>query len=242
MTTLGKPFTIKIISGVAGSPGVAGSAGSPAIPGHYQTTEKYVTSYVWVPAGPGRLSLIGYNSPTLTTVTTTVWIPAIPAVPATSGTPATPGQLLRIFNKGWNSHSRSRYSLDNNEGIIFSCATGIEGAVIGIDKKNSSHNSAGYEHGIVVDSAGVKVYENGAVTTTLTSQQSAVTEIRIYRQEDNTIVYCLVTGTETLVYKSLVPLTISPIAALYGYAWLYASGDIITESELLSGQVQFGAA
>lgn len=109
---------------------------------------------------------------------------------------------------------------------------------IGIAK----YRKRSFVHALVLDNVGVKVFENNAVVKTLINEQVSTSEIRIYRQADNTIVYTILTDGKTVVYKSNIDIPYNSAAKLYLYAWLYSSGDAVLSADTFNGEVKFGAA
>ena len=167
---------------------------------------------------------------------------ALPIFPSVTAIPATSNEIKYIRRQGWNSHSRTVNPIAVGEGLNFSCATGISGLIVGLASAGFTLNTSSYHHGFSVDSGGVKILENGIVTDILFPQQLNSTEIRLYRQDDNTIVYYAEDGDQTYIYKSNVTGFDDRSFPLFGFAWIYSSGDVVTDYELITGQVQFGAA
>lgn len=169
-----------------------------------------------------------------------VWVPPTEAVPAVTGTPG-PSSVTLLKNKGWNSRARSINPLPRGSYYNFACATGIEGACLGIDIKSRSPNSIklnNLSHAIVCDIHGVRVMESGEIIVELKSQQVSASNIRIYLSKTGLITYVVTTGTEAIVYTSTKPLTIlNP----YIYGFLYSAGDIITSSSYKTGTVEYGS-
>lgn len=200
--------------------------GQPGSPGY---GDEGLGAWVW---------LVDYVIPA-----STVCYPAVPEVPSIPAIPATPDEIFYDLNQGWNSHSRSIEPLYVEEFIDLNCQTGITGALIGIDTKGKDfYHPSSAKHGIIVDVSGVKVFENGVIVQTIKNQQISTSDIRIYRQADNSVVYCIITDSETLIVESGAAITQWPITPLFVYARLWSGGDQVTESEMLTGEVQFGAA
>jgi len=99
---------------------------------------------------------------------------------------------------------------------------------------------ARFSHGIICDQNGVRVYENGAMVKTMFSVQTELTEIRIYRQPDNMIVYMAKTDADSVVHTSTVP-TASRLLPLYAYGYLYTAGDKVTSAIFRTGEIQYGS-
>ena len=172
---------------------------------------------------------------------TKIWHPPTPAVPGTSTTYATPNIINKLLNKGWNSWARSINPLVVGEVCVFNVADGVAGAILGIAAAGSEALVPGkFSHAIICDTAGVHIRENNVTVKTLKDLQTVVSVLRIHRQEDGSIVYVATTGTETLVYTSL--LACPKYLTFYVYGMLYASGDKVTSTQFADyGDVQYGA-
>jgi len=167
----------------------------------------------------------------------------MPAQDATTGesTPLTYTQILKLTNSGWNSWARSILPLRAGTFIKFTAASGVTSACITIANKGmEGAGVARFTHGIICDSSGVRVYENGAMVKTLYATQTALSELRIYRQSSNTIVYVAITGASSVVHTSTVS-TKSLLIPLYAYGYLYTAGDKITSAVFKTGEVQYGS-
>ena len=92
-----------------------------------------------------------------------------------------------------------------------------------------------FTHGLAIDATGVFVYESGVKVRTLKTGQCFDYEFRIYRQADNSIVYAMLYGTDTIVYISSVSAPVPDFIDLYSYGYLYASGDKVTSAAFVTG-------
>jgi len=171
-------------------------------------------------------------------VTTTM-----PAQEATTGTSEslTYTEILKLTNSGWNSWARSIEPLALGKFIKFTTASGVTSACVVIAGKGmEGEGVARFSHGIICDSSGVRIYENGAMVKTLYATQTVLTELRIYRQSANEIVYMAITGTSSVVHTSTVPAPLK-ILPLYAYGFLYTAGDRLTSASITTGDVQYGS-
>lgn len=171
-------------------------------------------------------------------VTTTM-----PAQEATTGTsePLTYTEILKLTNSGWNSWARSIEPLALGKFIKFTTASGVTSACVVVAGKGmEGEGVARFSHGIICDSSGVRVYENGAMVKTLYATQTVLTEIRIYRQTANEVVYVAITGTSSVAHTSTVPAPLK-ILPLYAYGFLYTAGDRLTSASITTGDVQYGS-
>ena len=185
-------------------------------------------------------ALTGDQTTTNVSYTVETVMPAQDATVGTS-TPLTYTQILKLTNSGWNSWARSINPLNAGTFIKFTAASGVTSACITIANKGmEGAGVARFTHGIICDSSGVRVYENGAMVKTLYATQTALSELRIYRQSSNTIVYMAITGTSSVVHTSTVPAK-SLLIPLYAYGYLYTAGDRISSAVFKTGEVQYGS-
>ena len=178
--------------------------------------------------------------PDSTTISVTTTMPAQDAYVG-EATSLTYTELLKLTNAGWNSWARSIYPLSLGSYIVYTVATGVTSACIGIGPKGMEGDGIGrFTHSIVADKDGVKIYESGTLKTTLYNSQVELTQLRIYRMADNSIVYVATTGTATQVYTSLVaaPAKATPI---YSYGFLFIASDKVTSATYKTGGVQYGS-
>jgi len=117
---------------------------------------------------------------------------------------------------------------------------GTGGAFIGIQSSNNEATPVGsFSHGIMIDPTGIKVTELNATKFVLAANHEGDAKIRIIVQPDLSVVYMMILGSEVALYKSTLP---ASNQALYGYAKIYTSGDVVTNSVIAEGEVQFGRA
>ena len=192
--------------------------------------------------------IVSYNSTSTDSLyvqpdadTLKIWNPPTPAVPGITTITTTPNTLNKLLNKGWNSWARSINPLVLGEACVFTVMSGVAAAILGIAPKGSETLVPGkFSHCIICDNAGVHIRENNIQVVTLKDLQIETSSLRIHRQEDGSIVYVATTGTETLVYTSL--LACPKYMTMYVYGLLYASGDKVTNAEFADyGDVQYGA-
>lgn len=173
------------------------------------------------------------------TVTTTV-----PAQGATSGQSTAPTyqQVVAAMNRGWNTWARSISPLAQGKYLLYTTMAGIDSACLAIGPAGmEGRGIAAFSHSLIVDSEGLKVHENGIVVHTMKTGQDPLSALRIYRHSDNTIHYVVTTGTDTIVYRSLLACPFPLIVSLYVYGHLYSSGDKITAASFNSGEVHYGS-
>jgi hypothetical protein len=150
-------------------------------------------------------------------------------------------ELLTLTNAGWNSWARSIDPLRLGTYIVYTIATGVTSACVGIGPKGLESDGVGkFTHSIIADKDGVKIYESGALKTTLYNSQVELTQLRIYRMMDNSIVYVATTGTATQVYTSLVAAP-SKATPIYAYGYLFIASDKVTTARYRTGEVQYGS-
>jgi len=175
-----------------------------------------------------------------TTATVTTTMPAQDAYVG-EATSLTYTELLTLTNAGWNSWARSINPLSLGTYIVYTIATGVTSACVGVGPKGMEGDGIGrFTHSIVADKDGVKIYESGTLKTTLYNSQVELTQLRIYRMADNSIVYVATTGTATQVYTSLVAAP-SKATPIYAYGYLFIASDKVTTARYRTGEVQYGS-
>jgi len=184
--------------------------------------------------------LVGDQTVPTSTYTVETTMPA--QEPTTSvNEPLTYQEILQLTNSGWNTWARSINPLNAGTFIKFTAASGVTSACVSISTKGmEGAGVARFSHGIICDQNGVRVYENGTMVKTMFSVQTELTEIRIYRQSDNVIVYMAKTDEVSVVHTSTVP-TVSRLLQLYAYGYLYTAGDKVTSAVFKTGKVQYGS-
>ena len=185
-------------------------------------------------------SLIDPTSVPTVTYTVETTMPA--QEPTTSvNEPLTYQEILQLTNSGWNTWARAIDPLASGTFIKFTAASGVTSACISIANKGmEGAGVARFMHSIICDQNGVRVYENGTMVKTMFSVQTELTEIRIYRQSDNVIVYMAKTDEISVVHTSTVP-TVSRLLQLYVYGYLYTAGDKVTSAVFKTGEIQYGS-
>jgi len=252
-TRLRKNITTTIIPG---NPGVPTTAGSPYKPAYSLTSEVYVTTWrdhitkevvaVWesssLEGASAWWSGVGppLGDPTVTTRTVTTYYPAVAAVPGSAGVPPTATQILQSLNHGWNSHARSVNPIPAGNFIQYAVAPGVMGAFLGLGQRGMEGRGPHlFRHGLLVDHSGVWVFESGVKVKRIRTAHLGTSRLRIVRQPDNSVVYLISTGSETIAHTSGEKASILP---LYGYGLLYMGNDTMRNAEITSGKVQYGRA
>ncbi len=169
----------------------------------------------------------GAPSAPLPTATIKTWLPAQDAIAAIPAIPPTPSQIDYLTQRGWNSWARTIDELTLGSFLSYT-VSGV--AFLGIGRQNKEGHSLGsFKHGLLVDDSGVWVMESGVKVKQLGAK---AINPRIYRQPDEVIVYL----NGNYAYKSLIPAA----GPLFGYGYLYTSGDTITSAAFTTGSVKFG--
>jgi len=181
------------------------------------------------------VGVIGSTPTSPTTVTVVTTTPAQDVSVTAPDTSQAALEIARLLNSGWNTTARSVTPF--NSYLRFTVGD-IAGACMMIGPKYMDGLTISqFTHGLAIDITGVHVYESGVFKASLRSVASFDSEFRIYRQADNSITYAVVTGTETVVYHSLVPAPVPAFIDLYAYGYLYSSGDQITDASFETGDV-----
>ena len=189
--------------------------------------------------GNGRYFVVpvGSTSGTFTTTTT------MPATDGSTGYIDIPySYIVEALNKGWNSWARSIDPLAEGKYLIFSIMAGVNASQLAIGPKGKEGQGINtFSHSLIIDSEGIKVYENAVQITTLKLAQVAESLLRIYRHSDNTIHYVVTTGTETIVHESALACPYPLVVPLYVYGHLYTSGDKVLSADFESGEIHYGS-
>lgn len=173
-------------------------------------------------------------------VPTSVYWPAKPSIPAIESAPPGKSQVIKLLNAGWNTWARTVDTLELGKFIQFSVAPNVGGVFLGLGVKGKDgHGPHTFTHGLLTDLSGVWVFESGVQVHRIRTSHEEVSKLRICRQADNSIVYLVTTGAETLAHVSEVPPTALP---LYGYGYLYLAGDTLLAAGMTTGEVQYGSA
>ena len=250
--SLHKDRTVSIIPGNPGVEPIHGAMGRSA---YFSTKKTTVIVYSgtagwdWFLYGYISLSMVsGYFAayiPTAIQATIiekniTTYHPAVQRTPGTTGVPPTAGQIITGLNVGWDTWSRSIDKIDTDKYLIYTVANGVSCVFVGIGPNGvGGQKISSYKHGIIVDTTGIHIFESGSIVLTIRNNHTSESYIRIVRQIDNSIVYVVTTGTETIVHVSGAA-THSKFMPLYAYAYIYTSGDVIISSEIKTGEVLFG--
>lgn len=187
--------------------------------------------------GPGGIPI---STSQYDTYIVSVFVPRQLAVPAVPAVPATPAQIDYLLNVGWNTHARTINPVEKENSVAFEVNSAAHGIFLGLGVKNKDGDTVStFNHGILVDGTGIWALERGAKVKRVKLSPDEGSTIKIFRQQDNKVVYFVTTGTETLLHVSSVPVQNT---ILYGYGYLYSSGDAIISPAFITGQVQFGRA
>jgi len=174
-----------------------------------------------------------------TSTIVTTYHPAQPAILGTPAVPPIPPQINFIENIGWNTWARSIEQLLPGKFIEYTVSVGARGAFVGIGGASELGNMIrSFQYGILIDLSGIWVFELGVKVKLLMATDLSTARIRIYLQADNTIIYFIIAGTESLVHEC--PIKAKPVQ-LYGCAYLYSASDTITSARLPTGEVKFGS-
>jgi hypothetical protein len=168
-----------------------------------------------------------------------IYVPPTPYIQGRAAIPPTAAQVTYQNNSGWNSWARSIFPLEIGKFYDFSCGSGISGCFIGIgglSLRGAETNV--FQHALTVDQSGIKAHERGIGVSTLKTNQMSITNIRVFLQDDKSIVYCATTGSEVKTYTSNDK-CIVPIPYIHGY--LYSTDDAILTSSFIPGKVHYGS-
>lgn len=155
-----------------------------------------------------------YSKPVTTCYPATAAIAPIPYIAPT------PAQIITNYNLGWNSHSRGIAPLDVGDSLIFTVANGVHGVFVGFGPSGvDGQNLALFGWGLMIDTTGVKVFENGVHVATLGAGYDSSTAFSIEREYDGRLIY----RADLDSYTSASPP--AGIAVLYPYTYLYSGGD-----------------
>lgn len=175
-----------------------------------------------------------------TTTTIKTWVPGTDGRPAIPYEPPTPPEFAAVVNSGWDSSARSIEPVEKGSFVSYRASAGAHGVFLGLGRRYfDSMPNESIAHGLLVDGAGVWVFERGAATVLLRSAAGVETTLRIIRQLDNEVIYMVVTGSESIFHRSSAQ---AGIGTLYGYGRLYSSDDIIKDAAITVGKLQFGRA
>lgn len=217
------------------APGEDASFGNQYSRGERTTFEEF-GGWGWMATGGAKSPKNTAARGTIATVTT--------RTPAGSSASARAPRIFskKMKNRGWNSWARSIEPLTAGNYLLFTVGSGGEGSLLAIAPMGwEGRNIARFSHALIADVRGIKVYEYGQIIATIKSSRQASSLVRIHRQADNSIVYVVTTGTETIVHTSNEPLPYHIGKNVYTYGMLYSSDDRVTSSAFESGVVQYGS-
>ena len=185
---------------------------------------------IYIPVG-----VVGTTPTTGTTITVVTTTPTQDPVVTSPIIEAPAMEIAKLMGSAWDTTARS---INPFHSYLRFTVGDISGACMMIGPEDMDGLSISqFTHGLAIDISGVHVYESGAFKASLRSVPSFGSEFRIYRQPDNSIVYAVITGTETVVYHSPTPCPVPEFIDLYAYGRLYSSGDQITDASFEDGEV-----
>jgi hypothetical protein len=203
--------------------------------GIFFTYESQVDPVAWLLATYPEILSISLEGCILYVTVETV----IPATDAVAAVPAVPASVVVSTVQNWSTWAKSVDPVPRGSFIRHTVASDATGAVLTLGPSRLlGRELAAFPHSLKVDQTGVYVVEYGVQINKLCDTYTASTDFRIYRQDDNTVVYMVITGAESILYSSLLPATIE---TLYGFGYLYTSGDAVSDSEIAVGSVQFSS-
>ena len=216
---------------IPGDPGSPGSPYVPAQPARTVVEEVTVCSYVVYNSSLEEIAMDVQNPTYSCTVENVlVYYPGTAAIPAIPYSPPTAAQIAYSLNEGWNSYARSIDALPTGSRAEFTVKPGTRGALVAIGAPGMEGVPIDlFEHGVMVDTTGIYVFENGVVGTQLAATNPSGTLMRILRLADGRIAYD-VGGN---VVFSATPTTV--FDTLHVYGMLYAAYDEVSTTELLTG-------
>jgi len=137
----------------------------------------------------------------------------------------------KFLNRGWNTSSRTVNPLVAGDYLEFNLAEGITGLYIAIAPINFDDKvHSRFTHGLMFSLDGVMVFESGSIIATLASAVDPDALYRIYRRADNSVAYAIISDGTAVLYESAADLPLAAPFDLYGYSFLYSSGDTITDA------------
>jgi len=264
-TSLLKSKNYTFIPGTSGTSSVPGVPVAQGTPPYYSTESVSVTtcrptlcSTAPTISSPSFSSIIGsggHNAPqpcsqamicTTSIQLVSTFHPATPGTPGTigvAGISGTSAELIEHLNAGWNSHSKSIDKLIRGEYLSYYVNEGVGGVLlsIGIDGKDNNKITE-FSHSILVERAGILIFENGVKIKTIRNSYTSDSLIRLYRQADNKVICVVVTGSETLIHvfdNDAHDLLNTPLNV---YAHLYIADDVVEHASYKIGKVHFGEA
>jgi len=259
----------QILTVIPGNPGTPATAGSPAVPARCVTEKNcspdsghWEYEYIgtkYVPDGCSMAENPPAGTPKCTAVKqyAKVWVsgtsvedcdyvttctPERPAVPPSPGVPPTPTQIDYSNNRGWNTWSRSIYKL--GLGQRFTCKIpdgGFESCALAVGLKSMlGHSLGSFKNSVIVDLGGVLAADNGSVNSQVHLGSPLGGEVRITRQENGRLVYSFCKGSVVKVVEGAD--NFSMLAELYVFTYLRVAPDMVEDSDITNGEVQYGAA
>ncbi len=185
-----------------------------------------------VPDGYAGAPTSGFGQMTCETEKTTVYYPATAAIAAVPYSTPTAAQITVSLSQGWNSHARTVGMLDVASYIEYTVKLGTYGALMGVGPTGMEGLTIDqFQHGIMVDTSGVYVFESGAVTAQLAASNSPGMIIRILRLADGRIAYSAGGGVHFSATES------DEHESLYVYGLLYSAYDEVSSAEFKVGSM-----
>lgn len=216
-------------------PGDPGNPGSPYVPPQpARTVVEDVTVCGWDTQFNTSLEGVILNAAapvySCTVESQIVYYPATAGTPSVPYSPPTAAQISVSLNEGWNSYARTIAALPPGSRVEYTVKPGTHGALVAIGAPGMEGVAIDlFGHGIMVDSTGIYVFENGVVGTQLSATNLSGTTIRILRLADGRIAYDVggnvsISATPTSVFDTL-----------HVYGMLYAAYDEVSTTALLTG-------
>lgn len=225
--------------GSPGSPYVAAQPARTVVEPRTTCTSGYTTSVYCQSTGLG-IGNIGqcysfqeFTGVVCTTTNVRVYYPATAEVAAVPARPPTAAQLSYYLNEGWNTSARTIGALKAAEYFQCTVKLGTRAAflAVGPEGRDGQLISA-FTHGVMVDSSGITVFENGVPGAVLAPGNTPGLTIRIARLSNGRILY----SVDSVFSISAQPLY-NPTDSLYVYGLLYAGWDEVSSAEFKAGNL-----
>lgn len=157
--------------------------------------------------------------------------PAVGAQAAVPYSPPTASQVVTSLNQGWNSYARSIASVAVDHCFEFSVKHGSYAAFVGLaPAADEGQSISSFTNGILVDSSGVHVIENGVAVYTLAASYISSDVFRIYRLADGNVAYEVAGGALAVSHS----FAYGTGDTLYAFALLYSGYDEIDSASIVS--------
>lgn len=229
-----------VASYIPGDPGFPGSPYVAAQPARTVVEPRttcspggYTTTIIGPDANGEYYILQTSTAPTCTTENVQVFYPATAEIAAVPARAPTSAQVSYYLNEGWNTSARTIGKLKAAEYFQYTVKLGTRAAflAVGPEGRDGQLISA-FTHGVMADSSGITVFENGVPGAVLASGNTLGLTIRIVRLRDGRILY----SVGSVFSISAQPLY-NPDESLYVYGLLYAGWDEVSSSEFKAGNL-----